>query len=62
MLAGINFSIPKFIRYFLVLSFVLLAWVPFRATNMQHAMNSYSALLNPGWQLFSSLADMHAYR
>jgi len=47
----IKISLPKFMRHSSVLLLVFLAWVPFRAEDIQSTLSTYSALSNPGWYL-----------
>ena len=46
-----NIKLPRILRHFLVLIFVFLAWVPFRADNIEVTFLTYLALFNPGWHL-----------
>jgi alginate O-acetyltransferase complex protein AlgI len=48
---AIKMSLPKFVRHFVVLVLVFLAWVPFRADDIESTFLTYSALFNPGWYL-----------
>ena len=48
---AIKMSLPKFVRHFVVLVLVFLAWVPFRADDIESTFLIYSALFNTGWYL-----------